>query len=83
MMAVCNRKAVCTSKGATRSQEALKNKPGKTKAIKHFIHTTDIKSVKQRPYRLPHAYWEEVKQELKDMLVEGVIEPSKVTGHSH
>ena len=33
--------------------------------------------MKQRPYRLPHAYWEEVKQELKAMLVEGVIEPSQ------
>ena len=58
-------------------QEVFKNKPGKTKAIKHFIHTTDSKPVKQRPYRLPHAYWEEVKQELKDILAEGVIEPSQ------
>ena len=33
--------------------------------------------MKQRPYRLPHAYWEEVKQELKAMLAEGVIEPSQ------
>ena len=33
--------------------------------------------MKQRPYRLPHAYWEEVKQELNDMLTEGVIEPSQ------
>ena len=33
--------------------------------------------MKQCPYRLPHAYWEEVKQELKAMLAEGVIEPSQ------
>ena len=58
-------------------QEVFKNKPEKTKTIKHFIHTTDSKPVKQHPYRLPHAYWEEVKQELKDMLAEGVIEPSQ------
>ena len=33
--------------------------------------------MKQRPYGLPHAYWEEVKQELREMLAEGVIEPSQ------
>ena len=33
--------------------------------------------MKQRPYRLPHAYWEEVKQELREMLAEGVIELSQ------
>ena len=44
-------------------QEVFKNKPGKTKAIKHFIHTINSKPVKQHPYQLPHAYWEEVKQE--------------------
>ena len=55
----------------------FKSKPGKTNAIKHFIHTTDSSPVKQRPYRLPHAYWKEVKQELKAMFAEGVIEPSQ------
>ena len=58
-------------------QDVFKSKPGKTKAIKHFIHTADSRPVKQRPYRLPHAYWEEVKQELREMLAEGVIEPSQ------
>ena len=58
-------------------QDVFKRKPGKTKAIKHFIHTADSRPVKQRPYRLPHAYWEEVKQELREMLAEGVIEPSQ------
>ena len=37
-------------------QDVFKSKPGKTNAIKHFIHTTDSSPVKQRPYRLPHAY---------------------------
>ena len=48
-------------------QDVFKSKPGKTKAIKHFIHTADSRPVKQHPYRLPHAYWEEVKQELRDV----------------
>ena len=58
-------------------QDALKDRPGKANAIKHFIHTTDGSPVKQHPYHLPHAYWEEVRQELKAMLAEGVIEPSQ------
>ena len=57
-------------------QDLFKRIPGKTKAIKYFIHTADSRPVKQRPYRLPHAYWEEVKQELREMVAEGVIEPS-------
>ena len=56
--------------------DVLKGKPGKTNAIKHFIHTTDSSPVKQHPYRSPHAYCE-VRQELKAMLAEGVIEPSQ------
>ena len=31
-------------------QEVFKNKSGKTKAIKHFIHTTDSKPMKQCHY---------------------------------
>ena len=58
-------------------QDLFQKKPGKTKAIQHFICTTENNPVRQQPYRLPHAYWEEVKQEVKDMLAEGVIEPSQ------
>ena len=58
-------------------QDVLQKKPGKTKAIQHFICTTKNNPVRQQPYCLPHAYWEEVKQEVKDMLAEGVIEPSQ------
>ena len=55
----------------------FKSKPWKPKAMKHFTHTADSKPTKQHPYRLPHAYWEEVKQELREMLAEGVIEKSQ------
>ena len=54
----------------------FKSKPRKIKAIKHYIiHTADSRSVKQYPYQLPHAYWEEVKQELREMLIKAVIGP--------
>ena len=49
----------------------------KTKAIKHFIHTTKSSPVKQQPYHLPHAYWEEVKQEVEEMLAGREINPSQ------
>ena len=55
----------------------FKSKSRKTKVIKHFIHTADSRPMKQCPYRLPHAYCEEVKQELREILIEGVIEPSQ------
>ena len=58
-------------------QDVFQKKPGKTKAIQYFMYTTENSPVKQQPYRLPHAYWEEVKQEVKDMLAERVIEPSQ------
>ena len=58
-------------------QDVYKNKFSKTKAIKHFVHITDNNLVKQLLYHLPHAYWKEVKQEMKDMLAKGVIEPSQ------
>ena len=58
-------------------QDVFQKKPGKTKAIQHFIHTTENNPGKQQPYRVLHAYWEEIKQEVKDMLAEGVKEPSQ------
>ena len=54
------------SRGATGTtdvevSDVFKCKLGKTKAMKHFIHISDSRPMKQRPYRLPHTYWEEVK----------------------
>ena len=54
------------SRGVTKSTDVevpdvFKYKLGKTKAMKHFIHISDSRLMKQHPYRLPHAYWEEVK----------------------
>ena len=58
-------------------QDVFKSKPRKTKAIKHFIYTVDSRHIQQCPYQLSHAYWEEVKQELREMLAEGAMEPSQ------
>ena len=58
-------------------QVVFKGKPERTNVIKHFIPTTESSPVKQHPFHLPHAYWDEVKQELWQMLAEGIIEPSR------
>ena len=36
----------------------------------------EASQIKQPPYRIPYAYREEVKQELKEMLNAGIIEES-------
>ena len=49
---------------------------GQTSVLSHTIDTGDSPPIKQRPRRLPYAHREEVDKRVKDMLVQGVIEPS-------
>ena len=51
--------------------------PGCTNVTEHSIDTGDAAPVRLPPYRLPHAYREQVQQELKNMLQHGIIEPSQ------
>ena len=51
-------------------------KPGSTNLAEHRIETGSAKSVRQSPYRLPHAYRETVRQELLEMERDGIIEAS-------
>ena len=44
--------------------------------IEHNIQTGDTKPIKLPPYRAPQALQAMVKQEIKDMLDLGIIEPS-------
>ena len=60
----------------TEFEDVLKSKPGRTTLGEHRIRTTDDKPVKLPPYRLPHAYQEQVRQELDEMLATGLIEKS-------
>ena len=41
----------------------------------HKIDTGSARPVRLPPYRLPHAYREDVQQELQEMLEQGIIEP--------
>ena len=50
--------------------------PGHTSLTEHHIITEQAQPVCQAPYRIPHAFREEVNHELKEMLRHGVIEHS-------
>lgn len=51
--------------------------PAHTTIAEHCIPTRDARPVRLPPYRLPHAFRDQVKEELDDMLVHGFIEHSK------
>ncbi len=57
--------------------DVLQSRPGRTSLAEHTIDSGAAKPVKLPPYRLPHAYREEVQSELREMLDTGMIEPSK------
>ena len=50
--------------------------PGHTTLTEHRIITEDAHLVRLAPYRIPHAYRDDVKRELEEMLECGIIEPS-------
>jgi len=52
------------------------NDLGRTKVVRHKIHTGDATPVKQPPRRLPFHQREPVRKMLDDMLQQGIIEPA-------
>ena len=56
--------------------EVLCSKPGRTTVTEHQIDTGQASPVRLPPYRLPHAYKQTVREELKEMEQSGVIECS-------
>ena len=57
-------------------EDVLSSRPGRTEGVEHQIETGAANPVHLPPYRLPHAYRETVQRELKEMIAEGIIEPS-------
>ena len=47
--------------------------PSKTHIAVHNIETGDATPVRQKPYRIPHVYKECFKQEIEQMLRQGII----------
>ena len=56
--------------------EVLCSKPGRTTVTEHQRDTGQASPVRLPPYRLPHAYKQTVREELKEMEQSGVIERS-------
>ena len=56
--------------------DVFNTKPGQTNLAEHRIKTGTANPVRQAPYRLPHAYQEDVKKDLEEMEKDGIIEPS-------
>ena len=57
-------------------EDVLSIKPGKTDIIEHHIVTNTTKPIKLPPYRVPQAYQIMIRQEIQEMLNQGIIEPS-------
>ena len=57
-------------------KDIFQNKPGLTTMAEHRIYTGDTVPVRLPPYRIAHAYRSAVKEEIEQMLAEGIIEPS-------
>ena len=47
-----------------------------TSAIKHRIVTTDDQPVYTKSYRYPHAFKNDVEQQIRELLENGIIKPS-------
>ena len=56
--------------------DVFSNAPGRTDLAEHTIQTGAAKPVRQQPYRMPHAYHDTVKQDLREMEEASIIKPS-------
>ena len=48
--------------------EVLANTPGQTNLVRHHIRVGDVSPIQQKPYRVPYAQRDVVKQELDKMI---------------
>ena len=60
-----------------RHRDVFSEVPGRTHLARHDIETEAYKKVRLRPYRIPEARRQAVKDEVRRMLELGVIEPSQ------
>ena len=56
--------------------DVIRDVPGRTSLIEHHIRTGNANPIRLPPYRIPHAYRDAVKEEIEEMLAQGLIEPS-------
>ena len=56
--------------------DVFNNEPGSTTLTEHRIETGSARPIRQRPYRLPHAYRDTVMKDLSEMEEAGIIKQS-------
>ena len=56
--------------------DVISDTPGRTDLVEYHVLTRDAHPVRLPAYRLPHSYRDTVKQELDQMLHQGIIEPA-------
>ena len=54
--------------------------PGRTSMVEHTIHTGDAFPIRLPPYCLPHSSHEYLRKEIKTLLEQKIIVPSKAPG---
>lgn len=57
--------------------DVLNDIPGSTELVEHEVRLTSDEPVRLKPYPVPHALKEGIKQEIESMLKLGIIEPSE------
>ena len=57
-------------------EDIFTGEPGSTNLVNHKIELTTPQPIRQRPYAIPYAKKQAVKEEVKKMLQMGIIEPS-------
>ena len=73
-MSPCERNALLTT--LLRYADVFEHSLGHTTVVRHKIDTGDSPPIRQRPRRLPYAYRKETDDQIRDMLDQGVIQPS-------
>ncbi|KAL0192088.1 hypothetical protein M9458_010384, partial [Cirrhinus mrigala] len=63
--------------------DVFSSRPGQTNVIQHDIRMPPGVIVRQRPYRVPEARRQAIEEEVQEMLMLGVIEPSCSPWSSH
>ncbi|KAK3739967.1 hypothetical protein QZH41_009486, partial [Actinostola sp. cb2023] len=57
-------------------EDIFTGEPGSTNLVNHKIELTTTQPIRQRPYAIPYAKKQAVKEEVEKMLQMGIIEPS-------
>ena len=60
-----------------RNRDVFSTRPGRTHVLTHDIITEPFKKVRLRPYRIPEARRQAIREEVEEMLRQGIIEESQ------